>query len=482
MSDSSSSSASSLAALDGAFAHLKQAWKTHQGLTYETRMALLDKLADATKRWEERLADTVSQDFGHRSRHETALAEIFVTLSSIKYIRKHLKGWMKDECRSTAWVFWPASNRLMMQPKGIIGVISPWNYPIQLALIPIAYAIAAGNRVLLKPSELTPETSNALQELLTEVFSSDQVQTIQGGPDIGVAFSKLPFDHLFFTGSTSVGRHVMRAAAENLVPVTLELGGKSPTLIHPEYPLAKAVERLVSGKLLNAGQTCIAPDYVLIHESQVEAFVSLYQETVARFYPTLIENPDYTSVASSKHFDRLSRLCADAKTKGARVIICNPGAETLPENGPKMAPTLLLDVPEACEVMQDEIFGPVLPVVTYRELDEAIEYINARPRPLALYYFDRDSSRIQKVLTRTTSGGVCVNDTLLHVAQEDVPFGGVGPSGMGSYHGKEGFLTFSHAKAVFNQARLNSAGLLAPPYGKRLNGLLDFLIGKAKRD
>jgi coniferyl-aldehyde dehydrogenase len=464
-----------------AFERLRTAFRERQGLTYGERMAALDRLADAIKRHEERLATAVSGDFGHRSRYETALAEIFVPLSSIKYIKRHLKRWMRPESRETSWVFLPAKNRVVNQPKGVVGIISPWNYPIQLALIPIAYAIAAGNRVLLKPSELTPRTSDALATMLSEVFSPDVVATVTGGPEVGVAFSKLPFDHLFFTGSTAVGRHVMRAAADNLVPVTLELGGKSPVLVHEDFPLDKAAERIVTGKLLNAGQTCIAPDYVLIPRAQTEAFIAAFEAVVRRFYPTLASNPDYTSIVSDRHYRRLASLRDEAASRGARIVEVNPSQEPLPAESRKLAPTLIIGAPDDCALMQDEIFGPLLPVVPYDRLDEAIAYINDRPRPLALYYFDRDTSRIDKVLSTTTSGGACVNETLLHVGQEDLPFGGVGPSGLGSYHGHEGFLTFSHQKAVLYQARLNSAGLLAPPYGGTVDKLLNLLIGKARR-
>ncbi|HRE89513.1 MAG TPA: coniferyl aldehyde dehydrogenase [Myxococcota bacterium] len=463
------------------FERLSSAWRQRQGLTYPERMALLDKLHDATKRWEERLATAIDEDFGSRSKIETALAEVFITLASIKYIKRHLKSWMRPEARETSWVFMPAKNRIIYQPRGVVGVIAPWNYPLQLALVPIAYAIAAGNRVLLKPSELTPKTSDTLAAMLAEVFPSDTCAVITGGPEVGIAFSKLPFDHLLFTGSTTVGRHVMRAAADNLVPVTLELGGKSPVIVHGDYPLEKAAERVANGKLLNAGQTCIAPDYVLVPKGREEAFAAAFSAAVARFYPTLADNPDYTSIISDRHYQRLARLRDEARDQGAKVVEANPANETLDPAKRKLAPTLLLNVPEGCEVMADEIFGPLLPVVGYERLEDAIDYVNDRPRPLALYYFDRDDARIKKVLSETTSGGACVNETLLHVGQDDLPFGGVGPSGMGAYHGREGFLTFSHAKAVFHQSRLNSTALLAPPYGSTIERLLGLLIGKAKR-
>ena len=464
-----------------AFDRLKTAWREHQGLSYQERMRLLERFADALVQWEERLATAISEDFGNRSRHETAIAEVFVTLAGIRYIRKHLRSWMRPDARETSWVFLPAKNRVIHQPLGVVGVISPWNYPLQLALIPIAYAVAAGNRVVLKPSEITPRTSETLAAMLAEVFPADVVTTVLGGPEVGVAFSRLPFDHLFFTGSTSVGRHVMRAAAENLVPVTLELGGKSPALVHADYPLDKAAERIAVGKLFNAGQTCVAPDYALVREDQVEAFAGAFRAVVSRLYPRLADNPDYTSIVSERHYRRLVGLVDEAKTKGARVIEVNPAGETLDPAARKLAPTLVIGAADDAAILQDEIFGPLLPIVAYRRLEDAIEYVNARPRPLALYYFDRDGDRTRKVLSQTTSGGACVNDTLLHVGQDDLPFGGVGPSGMGSYHGPEGFFTFTHKKAVFFQARLNSGALLSPPYGSTIDRLMNLLVGKNKR-
>jgi len=467
--------------LDAAFDRLKGAWRQRQGLTYAERMNYLERLQGALVKHEERLAGAISDDFGNRSRYETALAEVFIPLAAIKYIRKHLRSWMRPASREVSFVFMPAKNRIIHQPLGVVGVIAPWNYPLQLSVIPIAYAIAAGNRVLVKPSELTPKTADALIALCDDVFPPDVVSVVTGGPEVGVAFSKLPFDHLFFTGSTAVGRHVMRAAADNLVPVTLELGGKSPAIVHGDFPLDKAVERIVAGKCFNAGQTCIAPDYALVREDQVEAFVEAFRARVAAFYPTLADNADYTSIVNERHYKRVVGLLDEARQRGARIVEANPAGETLDPAQRKLAPTLVIGAPDDSAVMQDEIFGPVMPVVPYSRLEDAIAYVNARPRPLALYYFDRDGERTRKVLSETTSGGACVNDTLLHVGQDDLPFGGVGPSGMGSYHGPEGFYTFSHKKAVMFQPRLNSAGLLSPPFGKTLDRLLGFMIGKANR-
>lgn len=463
-----------------AFDQLKLGYHESGGLTYAQRMDALGRLADAMRRWEERIADAISADFGHRSRHETAMAEIYFVVNHIKYLRKHLKGWMAPEKRGIEATFLPGKNRVLRQPLGVVGVISPWNYPVQLALTPAAVALAAGNRVLIKPSEATPRTAEVLAELVAELFSPRVAAVVTGGREVGVEFARLPFDHLLFTGSTDVGRHIMRAAAENLVPVTLELGGKSPTIVHRDFPLDDAMERIVSGKLLNAGQTCIAPDYVLVPRDQVDAFVESFRNTTARLYPTLAANPDYTAIVSDSHHARLERYLADAQAHGATVIPVNPAGEALPGSARKLAPTLVTGVSDDMQLMQEEIFGPILPLVPYDTLDEAIAFVNARPRPLALYYFDRDRDRARKVLEETVSGGACVNDVMLHIAQDDMPFGGVGPSGMGAYHGREGFETFSHRKAVFKQARFNLTSLLAPPYGKKIDTLLGFMIGRKK--
>ena len=459
---------------------LKAAYKDSGQLDYDERIDVLDRLLDATRRWESRVADAINADFGTRSRHETAMAEVYFTVSAIKYIKKHLKSWMKPQSRHVGLVFKPATNKVQHQALGVVGVIAPWNYPFQLSLTPLVTAVAAGNRVLLKPSELTPKTAETITNMLAEVIAPTIVDVVNGGTDVGVAFSRLPFDHLFFTGSTQVGRHVMRAAAENLTPVTLELGGKSPTIIHGDYPLEQAAARVASGKLVNAGQTCIAPDYVLVPRGSDKTFASLFQQSATRYYPSLANNPDYTSIVSDRHYKRLVGLIEDAKDKGATIVEVNPAQEALPTDGRKIAPTLILDATDEMKVMQEEIFGPILPVVTYDSLEDAIAYVNERPRPLALYYFDRSKTRAARVLDETVSGGACVNDTLLHVAQEDMPFGGVGPSGMGSYHGYEGFERFSHKKSVFHQSRINGAALLNPPYTSRLDKLLSFMIGRKR--
>jgi coniferyl-aldehyde dehydrogenase len=468
---------SELANLQTLFDRAKAAFSDEPYPSYEQRMQRLQKLLELVKTHQARFAQAIASDFSARSVHETQLAEIFTVVAGIKYMRKHLKSWMKPRSRRVTLALQPAKARVIMQPLGVVGVIAPWNYPISLSLGPLSIALAAGNRVLLKPSELTPKTSEVLQEVLAEAFDSNLVSTVVGGPELGQAFAELPFDRLLFTGSTRVGRMVMQAAAKNLTPVTLELGGKSPTIVHESYPIEKAAERIIAGKLLNAGQTCIAPDYVLVPEAKSGALVDALKAVVARCYPTLKDNPDYSAIVNQSHWKRLKSHVEDAVARGARAVELNPKGETLEGDTRKFVPTVLLDVNDEMTVMQEEIFGPVLPVVTYRSLEDAVRYVNARPRPLALYYFDQDASRAKDVLTRTISGGACVNETNLHFGVEDLPFGGVGPSGIGAYHGPEGFETFSHKKAVLVQARWNTAGLIAPPYGEKIDRLLKLLMG-----
>ncbi|RZI83886.1 MAG: aldehyde dehydrogenase family protein, partial [Pseudomonas sp.] len=352
---------------------------------------------------------------------------------------------------------------------GVIGIIVPWNYPLFLAIGPLTGALAAGNRVMLKLSEATPTSGIALQALLARVFPEDLVSVVLGEVEVGQAFARLPFDHLLFTGATSIGRRVMLAAANNLTPVTLELGGKSPVIVSSSAALASAAERIAFGKLLNAGQTCVAPDYVLVPRDRVGAFADAYRQAVRRLYPSIAGNRDYSAIINPQQLQRLVHLLADASDKGAQVLDLYPHES---REGRRLPPHLLLDVSDDMQIMQDEIFGPLLPLVPYDKLDDALAYINQRPRPLALYYFGQDRAQQRLVLQHSHSGGVCINDTLLHVAQDDLPFGGVGPSGMGRYHGHDGFLTFSNARAVLSKQRLNLARLIYPPYGKALQRLV----------
>ncbi len=460
-----------LSELNDLFTAQRQAYAGNSMPSAAQRQQWLKVLRDLLDGQRDRLIKAISEDFSNRSADETLFAELMPSLHNIDYASKHLKSWMKASRRKVGVAFQPASAKVVYQPLGVVGVIVPWNYPLYLAIGPLVGALAAGNRVMLKLSESTPATGQLLKELLAHIFPQDLVTVVLGEADVGIAFSQLPFDHLLFTGATSVGKHVMRAAAENLTPVTLELGGKSPAIVSHDVPLKDAAERIAFGKTLNAGQTCVAPDYVLVPEGRVNDFVDAYRQAVRRFYPTLANNPDYTAIINHRQLARLNNYVTDATSKGAQVI---PIYDQ--DQDRRMSHSLLLNVSDEMLVMQDEIFGPLLPIVPYRTLDQAFAYINQRPRPLALYYFGYNKSEQDRVLHETHSGGVCLNDTLLHVAQDDMPFGGVGASGMGHYHGHEGFLTFSKAKGVLIKQRFNAAKLIYPPYGKSIQKLIQKLF------
>ena len=457
--------------LDRTLALQRKAFAANPMPTASQRRQWLKSLRDLLSAEREALIAAISSDFSHRSADETLLAELMPCLMGIDDARKNLQKWMKPARRKVGIAFQPASAKVVYQPLGVVGVIVPWNYPLFLAVGPMIGALAAGNRVMLKLSESTPATGELLKRLFAQVFPEDLVAVVLGEAEVGIEFSRLAFDHLLFTGSTSIGRQVMRAAAENLTPVTLELGGKSPAIVADDVPLKDAAERIAFGKTLNAGQTCVAPDYVLVPEDRVEGFVEAYRQAVLGFYPTLTDNPDYTAIINQRQLTRLTHYLEDAVAKGARVIaLYDQGQDR------RMPFSLLLNVNDDMLVMQDEIFGPILPIVAYSRIDQAFAYINQRPRPLALYYFGYNKAEQQRVLEQTHSGGVCLNDTLLHVAQDDLPFGGVGPSGMGDYHGREGFLTFSKAKGVFIKQRFNAARLIYPPYGKTIQRLVYWLF------
>lgn len=457
--------------LDRLFAAQRAAYAANPMPPAAQRQQWLKALRDLLSNERQALVDAISTDFSHRSADETLLAELMPSLHGIHYASRHLKGWMKSSRRKVGMAFQPASAKVVYQPLGVVGIIVPWNYPLYLAIGPLVGALAAGNRVMLKLSESTPATGLLLKALLARIFPEDLVCVVLGESDVGVAFSRLRFDHLLFTGATSIGKHVMRAAAENLTPVTLELGGKSPAIVSHDVPLKDAAERIAFGKTLNAGQTCVAPDYVLVPHDRVGAFVEAYRQVVNRFYPTLADNPDYTAIINERQLARLNSYVSDATSKGALLIPLFEQGQ-----GRRMPHSLLLNVTDEMTVMQDEIFGPLLPIVPYQDLDQAFAYINQRPRPLALYYFGYDKREQNRVLHETHSGGVCLNDTLLHVAQDDMPFGGIGPSGMGHYHGHEGFLTFSKAKGVLIKQRFNAAKLIYPPYGKSIQKLIQKLF------
>jgi len=441
----------------------------------DVRRNRLARLLDFVTRHEARFVEAVDHDFGGRSSHETRLAELYIVAAEIADSRRHLARWMRPQRVATPIHLKPGRARIERQPVGVVGVISPWNYPVQLALAPVAGAIAAGNRVLLKPSELTPATSALLRELAVESFAEEEFAVVLGDASVGQAFASLPFDHLFFTGSTAVGRAVARAAAENLTPVTLELGGKSPAVIAPDADLRLTAPRLMAGKLLNAGQTCIAPDYALVAQGSEEAFVRAIERAAVALYPAYVANDDYTAIVNDRHRARLASLLDDARSRGATVVEINPANESPAAGSRKMLPALVLHADDSMAVMREEIFGPILPIETYATIDEAIGKINARPHPLAFYYFGRDGMRAGKVLEQTIAGGVTINDTLWHFAHKNLPFGGVGASGIGAYHGEASFLAFTHRKPVFVQPRLAASKLLYPPYGRTFEKVLAML-------
>ncbi|MBL8536485.1 MAG: coniferyl aldehyde dehydrogenase [Hyphomonadaceae bacterium] len=412
----------------------------------------------------------LSADFGARSPDMSRLTDIAGAIGPLKYARDNLEAWMRPQRRKVS----PAPLAVLggkaevrFQPKGVVGVMTPWNFPVQLSFDAIAGAFAAGNRVMLKPSEFTPATSALMAQTLDLFFDEDEVAVIQGGPEVGAAFAALPFDHLIFTGATSVGRHVMRAAAENLTPVTLELGGKSPVVIGADADIAKTAARVMAGKTMNAGQICLAPDYVLAPRESVDGFVSAAKASVAKMYPTIKDNPDYTAMIAQRHYDRVRGYVEDARAKGAEVVELNPAGEDFSQQEHrKIPPTLILNATDEMTVMQEEIFGPVLPIRAYTSFEAAIAEINARPRPLAAYYFGENEAESEALITRTTSGGVTVNDVIFHFTMDDLPFGGVGPAGMGAYHGKRGFQEFSHEKAIYRQIRPDILAMMRPPYGE----------------
>jgi acyl-CoA reductase-like NAD-dependent aldehyde dehydrogenase len=437
------------------------------------RKSQLERLGAAIKAAAPAIARAISADFGNRSPQETVLLEVFTTLEAIRYNVRHVRRWAKPERRPVTLWNLPGYARLHRQPLGVVGIVVPWNYPLYLAAGPLVSALTAGNRTMIKLSEAAPRFGELFARLVADTFAEDEVAAVNGGVEVAEAFVRLPFDHLLFTGSTRVGREVMRAASEHLTPVTLELGGKSPVIVCEDFPIDLAARRILFGKCANAGQTCIAPDYALIPAAQVDSFVAAAARAVRELYPTL-RSPDYTSISSDRHYARLSGYLDDAAERGAAV---HPLHEEPSDPATrKLAPTALTGVSLAMRVMQEEIFGPILPIIPYERLEEAIGFVNARPRPLALYAFSTRRGAVDRILQGTLSGGVTVNDTMLHVAQDALPFGGVGPSGMGVYHGREGFDAFSKLRGVYYQRRFNGLSLLQPPYGARFKRLIGLML------
>lgn len=444
--------------------------------SYARRLADLKQLERFVREQQEAICAAISADYGHRSRHETLVTEVLPTLHAIHHARKHLKRWMRPQRRGIdRLAFGLAGNRVIPQPLGVVGVIVPWNFPLNLSLVPLSAILAAGNRAMVKMSENSRHLAALMMRELPRYFPANQLQVFDETGGVGIEFSKLPFDHLLFTGSGQTGKAVMAAAAANLCPVTLELGGKSPAIVLDDFPLRTAAERLLYVKFLNAGQICTTVDHAYLPRAKVNAFVQLAREIVAQRYPAL-DTPDYTSIIDAKAYARLKNAMDEAQARGAQLITLIPGP-AFDETKRRIAPHLLLNAPADCELMLREIFGPILPVIAYDDLEtEVIQRVNAGPRPLALYPFTNSRARQGELLTRIMSGGVSINDALFHVAQDELPFGGVGASGMGHYHGFEGFLTFSKLRPVFIQARFSTAALLAPPYGKLANRLLKFLL------
>ncbi|MGN5029431.1 coniferyl aldehyde dehydrogenase [Aeromonas rivipollensis] len=441
---------------------LKQACQAHPMPSLEQRRNRLSALKGALLAHKQPLCDALALDYGQRSDYDSLVADILPCVMQINYSLKRLKGWMKPARRHPGLLLAPARVEVHYQPLGVIGIMVPWNFPVMLSLGPLIGAIAAGNRAMIKLSEFTPHTNAVLRTLLAQVFGDDEVVVIEGDAGLAAAFSTLPFDHLLFTGSTAVGRLVMAAAAPQLTPLTLELGGKSPCLIAPDMPLALAVERMIFGKSLNAGQICVAPDYVLLPRGQEQAFIEAYQAHFRRLYPKGLDSPDYGSIINGAQYERLTAWLAEAKQAGAQVHPCASPARD--DGARRLVPHLLTEVPGHCQLMQQEIFGPLLPLVPYDSIDEALAYIAARPRPLACYLMSLDPALQSRLIRETHAGGMAINECLFQVAADDAPFGGIGPSGMGHYHGHEGFLTFSKAKTVLRRGRFSAGTLIHPPY------------------
>jgi coniferyl-aldehyde dehydrogenase len=463
-----------VADLRPAFDRLRAAHLAHIP-SYGERIALLERLEAAVRRLAPDLVEACAADFGRRSPTETRVAEVAVTLDEIKHARKHLRRWMRPRRAAINLTFLPARGELRYAPLGVIGIVAPWNYPFQLVVVPLANALAAGNRVMVKPSEFTPRVGAVIARLVDEVFTADEVVVAHGDHEVSAAFTALPFDHLLFTGSTAVGKQVMAAAARNLTPVTLELGGKCPALIAPDYPIEHAADRIAFGKCFNGGQTCVAPDYVLVPREKRDAFVDAYLASLARRFPDLGSDVDYTTTINARQADRLRAWLADARERGVAVRQHATGADQAPAHLQLIPPTVLLDPPDEAMVMREEIFGPLLPVKSYDSHEQAVAYVLGRDKPLALYTFDRDAERTRNTLDRVSAGMACVNDVLIQFGQNEFPIGGVGASGMGAYHGHTGFLTFSKAMPVLYQSRVNGMRLFDTPYSGLAKRIVSFL-------
>lgn len=466
--DEAITAAATRAELMSILAAQKQALLDERFPSAQVREDRLDRLLDVHVRYKDKIIEALSSDFGGRSRIQSLVTDVVSTVGAIKYTRGKVRQWMRPQRRQLPLIAALTGGRAQVhyQPLGVVGNISPWNFPVGLAFTPAIEAIAAGNRVMLKPSEVTPASAEIIREMVCSAFSSEEMAVVTGGIDVAQAFSTLPFDHLVFTGGPEVARHVMSAAAQNLVPVTLELGGKCPVVIGESASFAETVERILTTKAINSGQLCLAPDYVFVPKARLEAFISQAQAIWQRFYPHgLLDNDDFTAIVNQRHWQRVQSCLDEAKGRGTRIVQHNPASEDF-SNARRhtLPPALVIEPADDLRVMNDEIFGPLLSLKGYDSLDQVIDFINARPRPLALYYFGHDKTEAHRLLTETTSGGVTINDAAQHVAFPDLPLGGVGNSGMGAYHGKRGFLQFSHEKAVYRQGWLSMGKFFRPPF------------------
>ncbi|WP_168408487.1 coniferyl aldehyde dehydrogenase [Acinetobacter indicus] len=453
----------------------KYAYQRYPLPTAKERIDRLARLKRVLVKYQDQFAEAINEDYGNRSMDETKIGELLTCLEHIKYYSKNLSGWMKPSKRHVGIIHQPAKAWVQYQPLGVVGIIAPWNYPLLLSVGPLICALAAGNHAMIKISSASMHFGRVLENAIAEAFPQELVAVITGGGAISDTFSHLSFDKMIFTGSTNVGKTVMAAAAENLVPVILELGGKSPVLVHPSSDMADVAERIAVGKLWNAGQTCVAPDYMFLPKGKTAEFLNHYEQYIKQMYPSLRDNQDYTSIINDKQYNRLQGYLDNAREQGAQLIEINPQNELL-DDVRKVAPTVLTGVTTEMRIMKEEIFGPLLPIMEYEQIDDVIEFINSRPRPLALYYFDFDQARADYVAQRTHSGHFGQNMVLTHVAQDDLPFGGVGASGMGKYHGPEGFFSLSHERSVMSNPKLYSLKYILPPFNKPIHRLISKML------
>jgi coniferyl-aldehyde dehydrogenase len=459
--------------------------KSFSGAGYpevDSRIDRLDRLLTMLKKYDSQICETISEDFGGRAFELSRLADVFLTVEQVKHAITNVSEWMKTEQRPPPLPAGDAgaTTEIRSMPKGIVGIIGPWNFPVHLILGPLVCVLAAGNRAMLKPSEITPKTALLIDEMIGEFFDPTEVAVVLGGAKVSEEFSQLPFDHLMFTGSTTVGRHVMRAAAENLTPVTLELGGKSPVVIDKDVDLSIVAARIMAGKLFNTGQVCVSPDYAFVPDELLRPLIAELEKATSTLFPSIADNPEYTAIVNENHFRRLQHLISDATAAGIETITFNPADEDYEEAANrKLLPRVLLDPPDDSAVMREEIFGPLLPIKSYKQIDEVARYINAHDRPLALYYFGNNEQHRTQFLNDIVAGGMAVNDVVIHVTCHQLPFGGTGASGMGRYHGIDGFREFSHLKAVYTQTPVEEiAGFMRPPYSDAMRGLLQQQISE----